>query len=357
MAASRASRGLALGGVLLAIIGCARLAVDRLYALRLERAPGERSWTASLPLALKAGGGMIHGANARLVELELDTDAVHLGSASCHHGPPITSPVSVEARAFYTDREVFLDLRWADPTNDRAPRSWRRGPEGWRLEEGDQDGVAVLWSRTASPYGCQEACHMRDFAIRQGELVDLRAMLLVDAGDWEEAWVWKPAQGAQALTLGAGGFQATGGEVYRTLNSKAAFDPTLTPEARRAGTFGPSDSPLHDAVGGPLAPVAYEAPAYRYASGDGGLSAVAERTARGWRVVFSRALQAGPGRQAFAPGQSYRFGLAVFDSTSINHHIARDTKIMQLVLPAPGGTAPAAVSSAGDPAGDDAGVF
>ena len=329
---------------LLLCAACVEVRVDRLFALRLTHAPGERTWAAALPLPLKSGGGAIHGTNARLAELELDTDAVHLGSASCHHGPPITSPVFAEARAFYTERELFLDVRWEDPTEDRLPRSWQRGASGWRLGELDQYGIAILWSRTVGPFGCQEACHMRDFAIRSGELVDLRAMFLVDQGDWEETWVWKPAQGAQALTLGPRGFMTSGGELYRTLNSAVAADASLPPEARRAGTFGAEDRPLTDAGGAPLSSTAVSAPAYRYAAdpGGGGLSAVAERTPRGWRVVFTRQLAGGAARQAFLPGGVYRFGLAVFDGTSVNHHIVRDTKTLQLVI------APAAEHPGGD---------
>jgi hypothetical protein len=321
-------------GTSLALCSCVQVPVDRLYALRLEREPDERSWSATLPLPLKSGGGSIHGTNARLAELELDTDAVHLGSASCHHGPPITSPVPAEARAFYTDRQLFVDVRWEDSTEDATPRSWTRGPEGWRLGDADEDGVAIIRSRTAGPFGCQEACHMRDFAIRQGEVVDLRAMFIDGEGNQEETWVWKPAQGAQALTLGPQGFLTSHGEAYRTLNSAAAHDPALTPEARRAGTFGPEDRPLRDASGRPLPAGAESAPAYLYAAdaGGGGLAAFAERTRRGWRVVFSRALEAGPGRQAFVPGESYRFGLAVFDNTSVNHHIVRDTRMLELVV-------------------------
>ena len=100
--------------------------------------------------------------------------------------------------------------------------------------------------------------------------------------------------------------------------------------------LGPTDSPGSDAEGRPLPPGAGSAPAYRYASGDGGLTAVARRTARGWRVVFCRALQAGPGRQGFTPGEQYRFGVAVFDATSTNHHIVRDTQVF-VPVPSPTG--------------------
>jgi hypothetical protein len=336
------------GVLLLALCSCVEVPVDRLFALRLSRPPDEQAWSATLPLPLKSGGGSIHGTNPRLSELELDADAVHLGSASCHHGPPISSPVPGEARAFYTDRALFLDVRWEDPTEDTAPKAWEKGPAGWRLGEGDEDGIAILWSRTAGPFGCQEACHMRDFSIRQGELVDERAMFLVNEGDWEETWIWKPSQGAQALTLGPRGFLTSGGETYRTLNSATAFDATLTPEARRAGTFGPEDRPLSDAAGHPLASAATRAPAYRYAANadGGGLTAVAERTRRGWRVVFTRALETGARRQAFRAGESYHFGVAVFDATSVNHHIVRDTKTLLLVQP-PSSPPPAEEESKG----------
>jgi hypothetical protein len=52
-------------------------------------------------------------------------------------------------------------------------------------------------------------------------------------------------------------------------------------------------------------------------------------------VVFSRRLEAGEGRQAFRPGERYRFGVALFDGTSTNHHIVRDTQFLDLVLPQP----------------------
>ena len=176
---------------------------------------------------------------------------------------------------------------------------------------------------------------MRDFAIRQGELVDLRAMYLDNQGDWEETWIWKPAQGAQALTLGPRGFVTSRGDVYRTLNSAAAFDPALTPKPAGRGPSAPrtARSAMPPGVRCRRGPRAR--PAYRYAEdpAGGGLSAAAERTRRGWRVVFTRALEAGPGRQAFRPGESYHFGVAIFDATSVNHHIVRDTKTLQLVAP------------------------
>jgi hypothetical protein len=317
---------------LLAPAACERIRIDTLYALRLDAAPGRAAWDAALMLPLKAGGGNLNGPNRRLAELALDTDAVHVGSASCHHGPPITSPVRLQARASYTERDLHVELRWEDETADTRPRAWRKGPGGWALDDADEDGIAILWTRAAGGFGCQEACHMSDFALRQGELIDLRAMLMAEEGAWEEAWVWKPSRGAQALRLGHEGFRTVEGEVYRTVNSVAAVDPALRPEARRAGTFGPGDRPRDDGRGRAPDAAAVGAPAYLYSSGgSGGLTALAERTRGGWRVVFTRALEAGEGRQNFLPGERHRFGVAVFDATATNHHIVRDTQTLELV--------------------------
>ncbi len=318
--------------LLLAAPACRRLQVDRLYALPGKAPEGV---TPALPLALKAGGGNVGGGN-RFADLEIDTDAVHKVAASCHHGPPVTNPVQLQVRAYYDQRELFVEVGWRDPTEDRAPRSWEKGDGGWRLGEQDEDGLAILWSRGSGRFGCQEACHMSDFAVREGTVIDLRAMRLADPGASEEAWVWKASTGARELQLGSRGFTTVpGGEVFRTLNSAAATDESLRPGARRAAAFGPGDRPLRDAAWGPLPPQATQAPAYLYAPAAGGglLAARAQRDARGWRVVFSRPLDAGPGRQEFRPGERYRFGLALFDSTSTDHHLVRDTQVLELVVP------------------------
>jgi hypothetical protein len=328
-------------GLLLFLPSCRQVEVADLYALRLDNPPSDAHWEAALPLRVKGGGGNIYGRNERLEELQRDTDAVHKGSASCHHGPPVTDPIFLEARAYYTVNEIFLEVRWEDPTVNTDARLWEKTGEGWNLGDDDEDGVAILWSRVAGPFGCQEACHMTDFSLRQGELVDLRAMRMADAGQWEEAWVWKAAQGSRALVLDASGFTtAEGGKTFRVQNSALAADTSLPPEARRAGTFGPDDSPRISAEDEGGAKGAGTAPAYLYTGddGDGGLTASPERVGKLWRVVFSRSLEEGERRQAFRPGERYRFGIAVFDATSTNHHIVRDTQTLHLVVSQPSAT-------------------
>ena len=120
-------------------------------------------------------------------------------------------------------------MRWEDPTADRAPRSWRaRAPAGWEIAPDDEDGVAILWSRGAGRFGCQEACHQSDFAVRSGSLVDVRSMFLADEGAREEAWVWKPSLGGRRRCCsGAQGFVTPPASPTATLNSRAAHDASL----------------------------------------------------------------------------------------------------------------------------------
>jgi len=317
---------------------CARIDVDAVYAVRLAAPPTDAAWDLAMPRLVKAGGGSVHGRQPVLAGLELDTDAVHGASASCHHGPPVTHPITVEARAWYTPERLWLDLRWEDTTADRSPRSWRRASagQGWEIAPDDEDGVAIIWTKAGGRFGCQEACHQADFTVRSGSLVDVRSMFTAAGAPREEAWVWKPSLGGRELFLERGGFVTPAGEPYRVVNSLASGDTTLGPEARRARIFGRDDGPATDAGGRPVTDTVTDAPAVRWAPPGGSLvEARAERLRRGWRVTFSRPLAPGEGREGFRPGERYRFGLAVFDGTSVNHHVVRDTQTFQLLVPAP----------------------
>jgi len=311
-------------------IACQKVDVDRLYAVRLEAAPVAANWEEGVPLELKAGGGNIQGKGLPLTGLDPETDPVHKASASCHHGPPVTDPVLMEARAYYDAENLYIEVRWEDLTADVTARSWRRTGGEWAVTDDEGDGLAIIWSRYPGQFGCQEACHVDDWTVRGGSLVDVRHMYLAEKGAWEESWVWKAAEGTGEMILGESGFVTTGGEPYRSVNSGIARDDSLSPEIRRARTFGGGDGPA--VLPGDDADAA---PAYLWGKGPERplLQVLGERREKGWRVVFSRPLDAGPGRQTFRPGEEYRFGVAVFDNTGLDHHIVRDTQIFRLVLP------------------------
>lgn len=326
----------AIAVVILAATSCSRIDVDAVYAVRLDAPPTEAAWDLAMPRLVKAGGGSVHGRLPVLAGLELDTDAVHGASASCHHGPPVTHPTPVQLRSYYTERDLYLDVRWEDTTADSTPRSWTRtGDGGWEIAPDDEDGVAILWSSIAGRFGCQEACHQSDFAVRGGSLVDVRSMFLAEEGAREEAWVWKPSLAGRQLLIDRTGFKTPSGVPYSTVNSRIARDETLGPEARRAGMFGKQDAPLTDGEGNPLTAATRIAPASRWAQAGAGnrVTARAERWRRGWRVVFTRPLDDTAGEASFRPGERHRFGIAIFDGTSVNHHVVRDTQVFEIVAP------------------------
>ncbi len=318
---------------------CSRIDADAVYAVRLAAPPTDAAWDLAMPRRVKAGGGSVHGRTPVLAGLELDTDAVHGASASCHHGPPVTHPTPVQLRAYHTAADLYLDVRWEDATADLVPRSWKRTDGGWEIAPDDEDGVAILWSSGAGRFGCQAACHQSDFAVRGGSLVDVRSMFLAEEGVREEAWVWKPSLGGRQLLIDRTGFVTPGGAPYSAVNSRLAHDAALGPEARRAGMFGKQDAPVTDGEGRPVTAATRTAPASRWAPAgeENRVTARAERWRRGWRVVFTRPLAPGDGLAAFRPGERHRFGVAIFDGTSVNHHVVRDTQIFEIVAPpAPG---------------------
>jgi len=163
----------------------------------------------------------------------------------------------------------------------------------------------------------------------------VRSMFLAEEGAREEAWIWKPSLGGRRLLIDRTGFVTPAGVPYRTVNSRVANDEVLGPEARRAGMFGRQDAPATDGSGNPVTPATRSAPANRWAAAGttNRVTAHAERWRRGWRVVFTRPLAAGEGTLPFTPGERSRFGVALFDGTSVNHHVVRDAQAFVVVAP------------------------
>jgi hypothetical protein len=60
-------------------------------------------------------------------------------------------------------------------------------------------------------------------------------------------------------------------------------------------------------------------------------------------VLFTQPLPAGNDGLSLRPGERHRFGVAIFDGTSVNHHVVRDSQIFAVV-------APVALDSAQEPA-------
>ena len=179
---------------------------DTLSAVRIGSEPAQSDWERAVPLDLEVWMGNV---NLRPEVVALDQETSHRSTAQCHHGPANSEPVKVRLRALYTDRELYLLVRWTDPTEDRELGQWDRKEGRWSARPGADDGFAILWgipeggaprggvprdgaprdgvpqdgalkegvavgdaigqrSSDGTPFRCQESCHMMEVDVYDG---------------------------------------------------------------------------------------------------------------------------------------------------------------------------------------------
>ena len=162
--------GAALFALLITLSGCGSpFGGDTLTAMRVDGEPTDADWERAVPLDLEVWMGNV---NLRPEIVALDQETSHRSTAQCHHGPANSQPVKVRLQAWYTDRELYLLVRWPDTTEDRDLGRWERKSDGWTARPGADDGVAILWgaaSHSSDVGGVIPACPIsgRSFAARR----------------------------------------------------------------------------------------------------------------------------------------------------------------------------------------------
>lgn len=312
----------------LAPVACREVPSDRLYALHLSQAPAEADWQRALPRLVTVRGGRLH---QRQKLADVDEDTVHTSTASCHHGASLPDPVEVDMRAFYTDRELFVRLSWADATFDANMAQWRFDGEKWSSGEAIEDGFGLLFDARGSfpAFTCSYACHLDDFGVASSSFHATNSMKLARPG-LLDLWNWKAGRtGARGFAddryideQGMHGDLA--GELHRP-NSRAALE-----AGGKEKAFAPGDRPLYDGEGLALAgrylPPGSVAPGYltdRPAGHRGDVRAFGQWKGGVWTVVLKRLLDTGDARDAvFVPGDEsgVAFGLSLMDNTLFEHY-------------------------------------
>jgi hypothetical protein len=292
------------------LLGCGA-PQDGVYSLPLLQDPTEADWGAAVALRVQAVGGR----TSRRGLGDVDEDAVHKATASCHHGTQV-SPVPVEVRAYHTREKLFLRFVWADPTPDLGP-SWEWDGTGWRAGGPAQDGLGVLWGESRGDFSCARACHLEDWRMAGPRAIaDYR--MAAPAGEPPlDFWIWRPGRGtpeglAEDGRLGPGGWEGDGpGELFGP-NSVRAM-------AGKPDAFGLGDRPWEAPPPEPGA----RAPGHRLVNVDPGrleVQAEAYRRRGAWVLTLSRAFTGSdPGDVRVAPGQEAVFGLAVLDGVEKDH--------------------------------------
>ena len=311
------------GALLLAAVAC-RYPLDRLYALPLAQAPSAADWAGAIPLEL----GAVGGSSSAPAEGDVDADAVHTTTASCHHGAEVP-PVSVELRAFWTPSHLYLQLRWDDPTDSRGPL-WNWDGRRWRADDPGADGAGVLWGEGAD-WNCTRACHLRDWRMAGDRALADYAMSVGPGEPPLDFWVWRAGYGTLAgiavdAALSDRGRSDDGGEPVTSFRPNSVFA-----TSGGAQSFGDGDGPLEAPRPSPGGQVAGYLTGVLPA-GRSEVSAVAERTAAGWTLTLSRPLSgADPGDLEFVPGGEYVFGLSILDAVDRDHLVVPEPIRLRLV--------------------------
>lgn len=321
----------------LALGACREIPSDRLYALRLEAAPGESDWERALPRMVSVKGGRVH---KEVLLADIDEDTVHTTTASCHHGASLPDPVAVDMRAFYTDADLYLRLSWKDATFDAAMREWTFDGVQWHNGGGAEDGFGLIFDAKShfQRFSCSFACHIDDFGVSGANFHATNKMKLVEKGEWVDLWNWKAQRTgrhgfADDRYLDPEGMHGdTPGEIFRE-NSKARVAATIPP-------FAEGDAPIYDAeglsVGKEFRPAGSRAPGYlteRPIGGRGDVAAFAVWKNGRWTVTLRRSLNTGDPRDVtFVPGDpaGIAFGLSVMDNTLLEHYAS--TTLERIVL-------------------------
>jgi len=322
--------------------GCRDLGADRLYALHLDHPPLDADWQRALPREVFVRGGREHKVDAFP---DIDSDTVHVTTASCHHGSALPDPVAVDLRAFYTDTDLYLRLSWADPTHDDSFMHWRSDGEAWHNARGLEDGFGIMWDakRSFADFTCSYACHIKDFGVNSASFHARNTMRLARPGTMTDLWNWKAERTgrygfADDRFLDTEGMHGDiAGELFRE-NSVAAtrHDAERTP-------FDEGDKPVYDGEGAPVDgrffPAGSTVPGYltdRVSGDRADVHAVSRWENGRWTVILHRRLQTGSAKDvAFVPGESkgIPFGLALMDNTLYEHY-ASTTQESLVLLPA-----------------------
>jgi hypothetical protein len=327
------------GGVL-CFAGCSDIPADRTYALWLDHAPTSADWERALPREVNVRGGRPHKLRTFT---DIDEDTVHTSTASCHHGSRIPEPLAVDIRAFYTDKDLFMQLSWEDATRDQAMLDWIYDGEQWQNTGQLEDGFGLLWDARGqfNDFSCSYACHINDFGVNKSSFHASNKMRMAQENTWLDLWNWKAARTAglgfaddRYLDL-EGMHGDTPGDLFiensrYRLNNRSDVRP-----------FDEGDGPVYDVERLPadegFRPPGSVAPGYlveRPVGGRADVLAVSRYEKGRWIVTLRRALQTrDPHDVVFVPGDEMgvAFGMALMDHSLYEHYASSTNERLVLL--------------------------
>ena len=328
---------------LLLLCACTDMEPDRLYAVKLDHAPDTKDWSAALPKTVTVKGGRLNKVDPLP---EIDKDTVHTSTASCHHGSSLPEPIAIDMRAFYTEKDLYLRLSWADPSHDDNMRGWDYDGEKWRSSGNFEDGFGIIWDteRKYPEFTCSYACHLDDFGVSGQSFRGHNRMKLAKQGPQLDLWNWKAGRTGHLAFADDRFIDKDGmhGDLPGDL-----FHPNSLRQARpeaQAEIFGEGDRPLYDFDGNVVDTQAQtifsRAPGYLTDRPVGDRADVVARSlwhGGRWTVVLRRALNTGSPRDAhFSAGEAaaISFGISLMDNSLFEHYASTVSQTLLLLPPA-----------------------
>jgi hypothetical protein len=265
------------------------------------------------------------------------TLAVGLIETGAELAAPAVTEVTLSAA--YNDTDLWIRATWTDDTMNTGRRSWTWNGSGWVNNGGNEDRLGLMFSIAAptafETAGCWAACHIASepnymgFPADSTNTADLwhwKAGRTAPAGYSDDQWVGIVDLEAEEVTGRANDAAEGGG--YSDNSSEAGDSPAFiyAPDALYGGALN-SDTAV--AYEGQELPVGHTVPGYLTSRpvgsrGDIESGSFYVRSVDGtgrWFVVLHRAMDtAQPDDAVFAPGNSYVFGVAVFNDGGGKQH-------------------------------------
>ncbi len=326
---------------LLLLCACTDMDPDRLYAVKLDHEPDRHDWNAALPKTVTVKGGRLNKVDPLP---EIDKDTVHTSTASCHHGSSLPEPIAIDLRAFYTDKDLYLRLTWADPTKNDDMRGWDYDGEKWRSRGELEDGFGIIWDieRKYPDFTCAYACHLDDFGVSGQSFRGHNRMKLSKPGPLLDLWNWKAGRTGRLAFADDRYIDRNG--IHGDLSGELFHPNSLrrTRSDETADLFAEGDRPVYDfdgnVVDAQILTIFSRAPGYLTDRPVGDRADVVARSSwrdGRWTVILRRALKTGSPRDAhFSPGEAaaISFGVSLMDNSLYEHYASTVSQTL-LLLP------------------------
>lgn len=335
------NRSSALASTLCALLAAASAEAAPPLALQAFRSPqpisidgtADPAWSKAAPLVLS------------LAELPYKPDNGYDGMKS----------TDAELRALYDDEHVYILLRYKDPTESLQRFPWIRQADGsWKqMFNKDstghentwyEDKVSLFWNISQKGFdkkGCDMSCHMADKGMLEG-VKDSSAgrHYTKDKGETVDMWHWKSTRtdpvGQSDDQYVDSSRQESKEWGRKSDQGSGGYYDNKRADGKGPAWMSPAQTARHRHLVAEPTKVAFKD---GFKAGDmvNGIVSRAFTGSRGdiaakgvwkdgyWTIEFKRKLvtrgelAAEQDVQFADPGQTYRFGLAIFDHSQINH--------------------------------------